>query len=389
MKLPESLSFGYSAYTLPTEGASGVFVDAASGVAGLRERQSGFLVHRPVSHRDGVLQDVAASRYLNQLTEAGVGITLLDGTPDTHPFAFSDKDLETAREWAVSHGVIANLEEYPLKFWDELNTNLPPLIVNLYRSAAFKPQEEISRLLVGVTTGRIALCTTDSDASKATYENVGIPTSSIEVIHNGIDLEKFKPSQENRDAIRHELGIPTDTETVLFVARYSEEKDVPLFLKSARFFLENVSKSAHIIMCGTGLSLQNPASAEEFKEIIGDDPNILSRLHALGARSDFPKMYNAADLVVLTSITESRPLCISEAYASGIRVAVSTNVGDVVDQIGTHGFVTDRNPEEIAKTWGRALQEKDIIGYDINKRDELGQERMVRKYAKVLLSAAR
>lgn len=139
-------------------------------------------------------------------------------------------------------------------------------------------------------------------------------------------------------------------------------------------------------MCGTGLSLTNPALAEEFKEFIGDDPSILSRLHTLGARHDFPKIYNAADLLALTSITESRPLCISEAYASGVRVAVSTNVGDVVDQIGTHGFVINRDPEEIAKTWERALQQKDTIGYDIKNRDELGWQPMIRKYARALLS---
>ncbi len=392
--MKKQLHTGISMHFPVHEGATVVNFNALKGIHAERDYRNKLaaLSFHNMIDRDGVTQKTDGHPMVAQLTDAGIPFAALRNYDENDAIVngpnYSDEDIEAARDFARDKDVLTTLEEHPLHMWEKLDLkDIRPIVSHIYRSGEFKPKIAIDALRRAMGRGSIAAITVDSDASKDTYVNLGIPASSIEVIHNGIDTDKFRPSPENRAEIRQELEIGDEDPTILLVGRDSDEKDIPLFLKSAREYLEAV-KNGHIIMCGTGLSLDNPHMLEMLGNNFGDEAKLRERLHVLGARSDFYKTYNAADVLALTSMTESRPLCISEAYAAGIKVAVSTDVGDSASMIGTHGIVTGRDPHEIATAWQEAYARRDEIGFDIKDRDSLGMKPVVAKYARVIRSAA-
>ena len=381
---------GASAGSMPREGATGVYVDVLS-----RLPEEGFnpalLVKHDVLLRDGEEQRFPDAQYAPVLRAAGVRLDTLGKRDDGSSSipAYTTEDVERAAAFAKQHDVITTLEERPLSLWNEVG-DTPPIVAQLYRSGHNKPDHEIHALKEGLQAGRIVVATVDSDASKAAYLERGVPAGNIKVVHNGIDLDKFHPSEKERARVRGELGIEEDAPVVLFIGRFSPEKDVPLLLDSADALFnrgDDVARRAHVILAGTGLTPDNPEMRALITERLGNDPEHLARLHALGPRSDFASMYPASDVLAITSATESRPLCISEAYASGLNVVASTDVGDAASMIGEHGIITSRHPEEIAESWVQAYTNRDAIGYDLANREELGIKPMVRGYSAIIRSA--
>lgn len=384
---PQVLTIGAIAQALVAEGATNAWVE---GMAGLRQygHELGAMVLHRVIERDGVKQLMTDSQNFALLRAAGIPVASLDRQIDatgTVP-VYTQEQLDTLTSFVTDKDVITVLEEHPLTALSQLDKDaLPPVLVNLYRASDYRTEDQMRELKEAAENGVIAGFTVDADASKDSYVRRGLSPNSITVIHNGVDLEKFAPSQTQRNRIRNELGIGINDPVIRFVGRNSPEKDIPLFLRSARIYLETVP-DGHIIMTGTGLSRENPAIANLLAGIFGKDSNLLTRLHALGLRpdTDRPALYNAADVLALTSATESRPLCITEAQACGLGVAVSTDVGDARIMIGEHGFITSRDPEVIAKCWQEAYAQRKEIGFPIERREELGTQQMILRHNQTL-----
>ena len=71
----------------------------------------------------------------------------------------------------------------------------------------------------------------------------------------------------------------------------------------------------------------------------------------LGTRDDIPRLLHAADVFLLTSITEGIPLTLIEAQAAGLP-CVATRVGGVPEVVieGTTGLLAEkRNDRELAR----------------------------------------
>src|SRR5688572_18906864 len=288
------------------EGAVGVNTDIVLGLHSSFNQQHGLLVVHSDVVRDGEVQPLEGGQHYSRLAVAGIDVATLgrryDEGPDTTPFRALE--LGAANQHARAGHVITSLEEHPLRLINLLDVDsTPPLVVFLHRT---RPEGSgaLVDLRQAVDLGRIAMCVTDSEAARNAYQSVGVPGSLLRVIHNGIDLDRFTPSQEKRDAVRNELQIPADAPTVLYAARFSDEKDPQLFVKSALRYLAD-QPDGHIIMAGAGLSDKN----SELLALVGyhfvDRPDLLARLHALGIRRDIDAVHAAADVLALTSRTES------------------------------------------------------------------------------------
>jgi glycosyltransferase involved in cell wall biosynthesis len=101
-----------------------------------------------------------------------------------------------------------------------------------------------------------------------------------------------------------------------------------------------------------------------------------------------PVYFNAADVVVLTSLWEGSPNVIKEAMVCNIPI-VSTNVGDVKEVIGkTKGcYISTFEPEDVAEKIQKALDfGKRTTGREDIKHLESGviAKRIIEVYNKVL-----
>jgi L-malate glycosyltransferase len=155
---------------------------------------------------------------------------------------------------------------------------------------------------------------------QALIANEGLPPERVAVIYNGIELTPFGRGISQRQAVRSELGIGPDDFAIIQVARLDYLKDHATALRT----LERVAgqrPDARLLVVGDGP--ERAAIETQVRERgLGD------RVRLLGLRQDIPRLLQAADVFLLTSISEGIPLTLIEAMAAGLPV-VSTRVGGV------------------------------------------------------------
>jgi len=158
-----------------------------------------------------------------------------------------------------------------------------------------------------------------------------MPRSKLQLLGNGVDLERFRPNPELREQVREELGLTEGQVAVGLVARLVEEKGVLELIASA----ERLDDRFVVLIIG-------PKDHEK-SDAVSDD--LLSRAEAdgvrfLGMRKDVDRLYQGLDVFVLPSHREGFPRAAMEAAASGLPVIATDIRGcrQVVDH-GVNGFL--------------------------------------------------
>ena len=165
----------------------------------------------------------------------------------------------------------------------------------------------------------------------------GVNESKIRVIHNGVDVNKFKPTLKKSKA-KAELGLNPDDLTILSVGRLYARKGLFTLIESipkvTKYF-----KNAKFVVSGKG-------QRNEMKKLI-------DHAMSLGVRDNIiftgyfpdeklPKLYQAADIFAFSTFYEHHPFAVLEAMSSGLPV-VTTNVGGIPETItnGKNGFLCE------------------------------------------------
>lgn len=165
---------------------------------------------------------------------------------------------------------------------------------------------------------------------------LGADPSRLRVIANGIDLDRFAAIQP-----APESGPPA----IALIGRVVPIKDVKTYIRAARHLAARLpSLKAYII----GPTDEDEAYAEECRQLVRDLKleAVVEFTGAVNIVHYLPKV----QVVVLTSLSESQPLVVLEAGASGIPF-VATNVGscreilegraDEIPNLGPGGIITD------------------------------------------------
>lgn len=328
--------------------------------------------------REFTEQAITDDTSYRRLAKAGVPIQALDRTGDQ---PLSVTHLQMIERAVARADVLLSLKEQPLAALSAVGTRGKPLLVALHRSDPEHQGPALTALLNMYAERALTAAVCCSYATQRAYHDAtGIPLSFLPVIENGVDLFKFRPRPQRRAEVRGRLGIPPDAPVVLIAARFDEMKDVPLFLRAAERFLQ-VEPRAHLLMCGAGMEPAN------LGPLLGALPS--EQVHALGIRRDMPGLYNATDLVALTSAYgEAAPLCLLEGMASGA-VPVTTDVGDSALIVGDDRLVTSREPGEIADAWSAALADGDEHRERIRRRRQrLSEQRCFDAYARLINATA-
>ncbi|MBI3855736.1 MAG: glycosyltransferase family 4 protein [Planctomycetes bacterium] len=138
----------------------------------------------------------------------------------------------------------------------------------------------------------------------------GVAAGKIAVIHNGVDANEFKPSDEARRLIRNQIGLEESDYTLLFVGSGFRRKG----LESAIAAVDRVP-SARLVVAGEGQAPSHP------------------RVLMLGRRTDVSHLYAAADAFIFPTLYDPFPNAVLEAMSSGIPVIVSrvAGVSEIID----------------------------------------------------------
>ena len=177
------------------------------------------------------------------------------------------------------------------------------------------------RRLLSRAAGRFVdafVCVSEMTAATARGQRE-VPEDRIVTIENGIDLSRFAPSAETRQAVRAELGIPPHAFVVGTVGRIVAEKNQALLVEAVA---PDLSGTLQLVIAGDGPLLP---SLRAMVEQLGERARYV---HLLGARRDVPRLYTAFDTFALSSDSEGLPLVIVEAMAAGLPV-ISTDVGGI------------------------------------------------------------
>ena len=342
-------------------------------------------------YREQTLQSMENDNCYGKLRDAGIPVVTLGrhavNGSDMTPFTAEELDQFQAQVDAAD--VVLSLKEQPLRLLNQAGElGAAAVIACLHRSDPENQGTALDDLRTAIESGVVDLATICATSAKQNYGDAGIPMNKLEVIANGIDLDRFRPSEEHRQATREQLGIGTDDSVVMFVARYDLMKNVPLFLESAGKYLA-IDPSAHIVMCGAGMSLANEELVGDINQQAGGHSAILDRFHLLGTQRDMEKLYPAADIVALTSnVGEAAPLCLLEGMACGV-IPVATDVGDTAEMLAGRGIITSFDADNIVTSWQKALAQREEFALSPTARMTLGRDSMVDRYAAVIQDTLR
>jgi phosphatidylinositol alpha-1,6-mannosyltransferase len=199
------------------------------------------------------------------------------------------------------------------------------------------PWENVQRaadaLLGAPTLARAERLLAVSEETRA-YVTAMLPGAAVEVLHNGVDPDRFHPAgAAERAAVREELGLSTSAFVVLTVRRMVRKNGIDTLLEAAEHL--PTDGSVTFALCGGGpdlAGLQATCRDRGWQHV---------RMPGFVTDDALPRWYRAADVFVLPSRSgEGFPMAVLEALASGVPV-IATRAGGQTDVVrpGTNGWL--------------------------------------------------
>jgi glycosyltransferase involved in cell wall biosynthesis len=171
------------------------------------------------------------------------------------------------------------------------------------------------------------------------YLAEGLPGDRIQLVPNGIDLERFRPATAaERAALRTRLGLPLDAPIVLFVGFFSQDKQPRVAFDAWMALHDRHGIDAMLLFVGATKSAYFEVDAD-LATGMRDEAAARGRgdgVHFTGMTHDVQDYFRAADAFVLPSRREGLPVALLEAMASGLPCVASRLPGST-DIIITHG----------------------------------------------------
>lgn len=180
----------------------------------------------------------------------------------------------------------------------------------------------------------------------------GVPSERIDVIPNAVRAERFSvPDSGDRKRAREHLGVAGERPCLAFVGSLSPEKDVASLLRALGQLRDEV-----LLVAGDGP--EGPQLRTLGEQLAP------GRVRFLGAVKDPRKVYAAADLLVLPSLSEGMPAVIIEAGLMETPTVASA-VGAIPEMISdaeTGFLVPPCHPESLARKLLEALPDAAQVG---------------------------
>jgi len=178
-----------------------------------------------------------------------------------------------------------------------------------------------------------------------------LPSAAIEVIPNGVDLERFHPVDPESPRGRGDWNVLR----LLTVGRLSATKRLPLLIEAVELL---TGRGAKVSLTIVGGGAQEPELRRRLSE-----RNLRGAVTLTGRRegAGMPKLYQQHDLFVSASMQEGMSNAMLEAMASGLPV-VTTRCEGVAELIADNGLVVeDPQPAALAAAIEKLAADRTIL----------------------------
>ena len=183
-----------------------------------------------------------------------------------------------------------------------------------------------------------------------------------EVLVHGVDVAAISLLRSQRQAVREEFAIASDTLLIGTVANYHPKKDWPNLLRAARRTAD-IAQAAGLDIQFLSIG-QGPLQADI--ESLHRELGLAGIVHLPGFRADAVRFMAATDVFVLSSKWEGLPVAIMEALALGLPI-IATAVGGIAET-----FTNERDSLLVASSDSEALSDAILrLCMDDNLRDRL------------------
>jgi sugar transferase (PEP-CTERM/EpsH1 system associated) len=217
----------------------------------------------------------------------------------------------------------------------------------------------------------------------------GFPARRIEVIHNGVDAQRFRADSVTRARVRSELALSNDEFCIGAVGNLLPIKDHLTLLKAVEH-MDARSRPWPLVIAGEG------PERVELHSFLSSRPRLRDRVLLAGARKDVRDLLNGIDAYVLPSRLEGISNSLLEAMATGLPVIVAPVGGntEVVVEGESGLFFPSGDFHYLAEALLTLQRQPDRLaqlaeGAVLRVRQHFSITSMLNKYADVYETAAR
>lgn len=155
-------------------------------------------------------------------------------------------------------------------------------------------------------------------AAEFTFGKSEVEKENVHFIHNGVDLNIYRYSEEARSNIRREFNIADNQLVVGHIGRFNQQKNHKFLIEVFATLLQKVP-DAILMLVGQG---EKRAEIEQQIAELGISKSVIFA----GVRSDVPALLSAMDVFVFPSLYEGMPNTVIEAQATGLPCVIADTI---------------------------------------------------------------
>jgi glycosyltransferase involved in cell wall biosynthesis len=265
-------------------------------------------------------------------------------------------------------GIASKLAGIKRVFWGIHNINLDVDKTPIGTRIVSK----INSLLSYVLPSKIIACSEDAANF---HTSLNYDKSKFEFINNGCNVDIFSPDNTKRELFRKKLNISDDDIVITMVARWDPMKDYITAINSLHHLRLHSVEPFKIIFAGSGITQDNT-------ELVGllNTHDLSDSVFLIGEIGDMPSLYNASDLLILSTHAESFGNVLIESMACGVP-CIASDVGMIKVIIGDTGWVVSPNSIiELTNAMMLAISKLGATEYWLKKKNAC-RNRVVDKFS--------
>jgi glycosyltransferase involved in cell wall biosynthesis len=268
------------------------------------------------------------------------------------------------------------------------SSDFHPLVLTAWGSDILivPKQNPVHRFLTKHSLKKADLVICDSETLRTGLLELGVKSTNIEKIFNGIDTQQFNPQWKNKK-LKAALGILEDAPVVICIRHLKTTYNVEMLIRAIPLVLKQEPQTIFIIG-GNG-------EQEDYLKNLASSLGVSSAIRFVGwiPHDELPKYLASSDVYVSTSLSDSTSLSLQEAMACELPPVVTdlpANREWVTD--GENGFIVPSNDvsalairilyllrnKEVSETFGKTgrkiIAEKAEYKKEMGKVEDLYQE---------------